>query len=144
MATKLITLSGIIKWAKIQQPDPKFDVYTLDLYPDKASWAKFKDSGLGLKVREDSEGDEYIKLRRKVSKIVKGEVVELGKPEVRVLSNDTGEYESFSGLIGNGSVGSCQVRVYDTLKGPGHELVAIAVDTLVEFESIENDGEFPF
>lgn len=142
MASKLVTFSGEIRWAKLNTPDPKFDVYTLDLYLDNPSWAKFKETGLGLKVREDADGNEYIKLRRKVSKVVKGEVIELGKPDVRV-KGETG-YEPFDGLVGNGSIGSVQVRIYDTQKGPGHELTAVAIDELIEYAKTETDGEFPF
>lgn len=142
MANKIIYFSGEIKWAKVKQPDPKFDVYTLDLYLDEDSLSKFKLSGLGLKLRTDDNG-EYIKLRRKVSKVVKGEVVDNGPPAV-LLKDEGGDYKKFDGLIGNGSTGVCKVRVYDTQKGPGHELVTVAIDSLVEYEAIEGDGEYPF
>ncbi len=144
MSSKIVYLSGMINWAKVQTPDTKYDVYTLDLYPDDESWVKFKEAGLQLKERDGEEG-MYIKLRRPVSKIIQGEVITLEKPKVLIQPDiEQQVFEPFDGLVGNGSMGVCKVRVYETAKGPGHELLALAVTTLVEYEGVPGEGEYPF
>jgi hypothetical protein len=144
MANKTYYLRGIIDWAKVNKPDPKFDVYTLDLTPDEDSFKLFEESGLQLKLREGKNGT-FIKLRRAVSKKKNNELVQLGPPQV-VLKNEDGTFSPFTGNIGNGSIGVCKVRVYDTPKGPGHELVTVAVEKLEVYDEAvtANDEEFPF
>ena len=139
--SKIVYLTGRINWAKVQTPDEKYDVYTLDLYPDDESWVKFRESGMQLKEREGDEGS-YIKLRRPTSKKVRGELVDMGKPGVFLVDGE--KYNPFAGLVGNGSEGICKVRVYETDKGPGHELQALAITNLIEFAPMEGEGEFPF
>lgn len=149
MASKTYYFRGIINWAKVQKPDEKYDVYTLDLVLDEASYLMFKDSGAQLKERADEDG-VMIKLRRPTSKKIKNEIVDMGPPQV-LLKGEVGDdgkatYTPFGGLIGNGSVGVCKVRVYDTMKGKGHELVTVAVEDLVNFAGDEtvNPDELPF
>lgn len=142
MASKYISISGTFMWAKVKTPDQKFDVYTLDLYPTDEGWDKFHASGLQLKVRENDEGDKYVKVRRPVSKVIKGEVIDMGPPTVKVLED--GVYVAYDGLVGNGSTGIVNLRTYETTKGTGHELTAVAVDSLVEYGGAESDGDFPF
>lgn len=143
MASKSFYFKGMLKWAKVHTPDDMFDVYTLDLHLNDESKKLFKDSELQLKVRESEDG-EYIKLRRPVSKKINNEVVDIGPPTVMVFNEDTGEYENTKKLIGNGSTGACKVRVYDTPRGKGHELVAVFVDDLVEYETKVGGEEYPF
>lgn len=145
MSNKTLYLRGIINWAKVQAPDEKFDVYTLDFHPDKDSWIIFKESGLQLKIRENEKDGDFIKVRRPVTKKSGKELVEMGSPQV-LLKNDDGEYEAYKGLIGNGSKGVIKLRVYDTDRGPGHELEAVAIDELVQYgETLSvGDEEFPF
>lgn len=135
---------GIAEWAKVHKPDPKFDVYTLDLYLDKLSMSLFKDSKLQLQVREGERGS-FIKLRRPNTKIIKKELINNGPPKV-LISRD-GNYVPFEDNIGNGSEVVTRVRVYDTMKGKGHELETVAVESLVPYggESFTPDGtELPF
>lgn len=144
MASKTYYFSGIINWAKVQKPDEKYDVYTLDLVLDEESYKMFKDSGAQLKERENEDG-VMIKLRRPTSKKIKGDLVDMGPPQV-LIKNEDGTFTPFTGLIGNGSTGVCKVRVYDTMKGKGHELLTVAVESLVEFagEEVVGGEEFPF
>jgi hypothetical protein len=55
MANDTYLFRGIANWAKVDKPDPKFSVYTLDLHLDAPSLKLFKESGLQLELRE-SEG----------------------------------------------------------------------------------------
>lgn len=143
MANQIYYFRGVAKWAKVHEPDKKFNVYTLDLYLDEPSWAAFKDSGLQLKVR-DSEDGEYIKLRRDAERIIAGDVVQIGPPDVYLLKD--GEKEKITSLIGNGSQVVCKVVVYDTDRGKGHRLEAMGVENLVEYEgaTVMTEEEFPF
>lgn len=145
MANKTLYLRGLINWAKVQTPDEKYEVYTLDFHPDKDSWIVYKESGLQLKIRENEKDGDFIKVRRPVSKKSGKQLVEMGPPQV-LLKNDDGEYVDYKGLIGNGSTGVIKVRVYDTDRGPGHELLSVAVDELVTYgETISvGDEDFPF
>lgn len=145
MSNKTVYLRGTINWAKVQTPDEKFDVYTLDLHPDKDSWIVFKESGLQLKIREHEKDGDFIKVRRPVTKKSGKTLVEMGPPQV-LLKNDEGTYEPYAGLIGNGSTGVVKLRVYDTDRGPGHELLSVAIDNLVEYGETLSVGDevFPF
>lgn len=144
MANMMYYFKGMINWAKVQKPDDKYNVYTLDLYLDEPSLEMFKDSGLQLTLRDGDDG-KYIKLRRPVEKVFSDEVIDNGKPEVLVKNSD-GEWESFGGLVGNGSTGVCKVRVYDSKRGKGHELVTVAIEELVPYEEAVTvgDDEYPF
>lgn len=151
MSSDTFYFSGMTKWAKVTTPDPKFNVYTLDLYLDAPSMKLFKDSGLQLQIRKDEKDGAYIKLRRPASKMIKKEVVDLGPPTLLIKAptkDDPDHYEPFNDLIGNGSSVICKVRVYDTMKGKGHELETVAVEALVPYvqgESFTPDGnELPF
>ncbi len=146
MANDTFYFRGIANWAKVHKPDNKFNVYTLDLHLDASSKSLFKDSGLQLELRPDEKNGEYIKLRRPVSKKIKGELVDMGPPTVLIKRGE--DFEPFSDNIGNGSLVLVKVRVYDTQRGKGHELDTVAVETLVPFaagESFAPDGEtLPF
>lgn len=144
MATKIFYFTGVAFWAKVQKPDEMYDRYSLDLYLDPDSMEKFKDSGLQLKVRENENGT-YVRFSRSPTKLIKGEEVSLGKPEVLIYDAQAEDYIQFDGLIGNGSEVVCKVSVYNTQKGVGHTLEAVAVDTLVEYGGVETDGsDYPF
>lgn len=145
MAQKTVYLRGLINWAKVQTPDEKYETYTLDFHPDEDSWIIFKESGLQLKVRESEKDGDFIKVRRPVSKKSGKTLVEMGPPQV-LLKNEDGEYEDYKGLVGNGSLGVVKLRVYDTDRGPGHELLSVAIDSLVSYGETLSVGDevFPF
>jgi hypothetical protein len=150
MANSVLYLSGVIYWAKVDKPDPKYGNYTLDLFLDDESMQKFKLSGLGLKIRPAKDGEgEFIKLRRAQDKIYNGSKKDLGPPALKIQDgvDDAGEpifVDLGDRKIGNGSTGICKIRVYDTDKGKGHELLAVAVTSLIEYEPMEGEGEYAF
>lgn len=147
MASDTYYFRGIGQWCKVHKPDPKFDVFTLDLHLDQDSLALYKSSGLQLELRPDENLGDYIKLRRPTTKKIKGELVEMGPPTVLIKRGD--DWEPFSENIGNGSTVLVKVRVYDTQRGKGHELDTVAVETLVPYEgggsfAPEGAGDLPF
>lgn len=129
MSTKVFYFSGTCKWAKLAKPDTKYNNFGLDLYLDDKSWEAFKKSELQLKVKKDDDGS-YVSFKRPVSKLIKGELVEFGPPEM--LKVDGSPFD-MSVLVGNGSTVTCKVVVYDSMKGKGHRLEAVRIDELVEF-----------
>lgn len=146
MASDTYYFTGMVQWAKVHTPDPKFEVYTIDLYLDGPSMKLFKDSGLQLEVRDGEQG-QFIKLRRPSQKKFKKELIDLGPPLV-LIKGENDSYVPFADKIGNGSQITAKVRVYDTQKGKGHELEAVAVEVLVPYvegEKFTPDGkELPF
>jgi len=140
MATTTVYLKGTCKWAKMAKPDPKYNNYTINLYPDAASVALWKQSEAQTAFKTDEDGD-YLVLRRPDFKLMGKEIVTYGPPEV--LSKDNKE---FSDLIGNGSEVICKVTVYDTAKGKGTRLEAVRVETLVPYAKREVLGnlDLPF
>lgn len=143
---KLFYIPGTVMWAKVKSPDDKFGKYTLDLYPTTQGWERFNESGLRLKIRENENGGQYIKLSRKPEIEIKGEMVQFGKPDVILYNEETQETTPFEGLVGNGSEAICSVLVYDTRAGLGHRLETVAVTSLVEYEGgvEKSDPDMPF
>jgi hypothetical protein len=126
--TKILYLSGTAKWAKLIEPDKKFNNWTLDLYLDDKSVDNFKKAELELQLRSSDEGP-FIKLRRPVAKLIKNELVQYDPPQV----TDQGG-NKVTALVGNGSKVTCKVEVFGTVKGNGHRLDAVRVDELVEYD----------
>lgn len=118
---------GTARWAKVHKPDSKYNKYSVDLYMDEPSWSSFRKSGLQLKVREDDNG-KFVKFSLAASRLVKDEVIK-AKPEVYDADNNPMTKD-----IGNGSKVTIKVEVFDTANGPGHRLVAIRADELVEYD----------
>jgi hypothetical protein len=133
MASKNFYFSGIAEWAKLTKPDTKFNaegIYSLDLFLDDISWDKFRESGVQLKVKEKN-GQQFVTFKRPHKKLIKGEVVELGRPVI--LDQDDIELEE-PPLVGNGSRVTCKVSVYDTAKGKGSTLEKVRIDELVVYD----------
>lgn len=145
MATKTVYLSGDIKWAKLTKPDTMYvpeGVFSLCLFLDEESKKIYKESGLRLQIKED-EGREFIRLRRLNKKMIKGDIVEQGRPHV--LDQEGNDYHGNNvPIIGNGSQVTCKVSVYDTMKGKGHTLEAVRIDELVEYETAAPAHGAPF
>lgn len=140
MATKFVYFTGEVEWAKVRTPDEKYHNYTVDLYMDDDSWTKFFDSGLQLTPKE-KDGKRYVTFRRPEEKLIKGETVNFGPPEVLIHEDDN--YNDFDGLIGNGSTVMVKVAVYDTMRGKGHRLETVAVEELVEYNPEGGSGKDP-
>lgn len=130
MATLNLYLSGTCKWAKLGVPDQKYNNFQLDLYPSEKSMKDFINSGLQLQVHESEEG-KFIKLRRSVSKVIKGKLVEFGPPTL--LDKDNNELDVKKFLVGNGSAVTVKIAVYDTVKGKGHRLEKVRIDELIPY-----------
>ena len=137
MATKTYYLSGDVMYPKLVTPDTKFNeqgIYSLDLFMDNDSWEKFEKSEAQLKVR-DRDGRKFVTFKRPAKKLIKGEVVDLGPPDV--LNEDNTPFDTEKVLVGNGSKVTIKVNIYDTMKGKGHTLEAVRVDNLVPYERPE-------
>ena len=140
MASNYVYLTGKAMWAKLDKPDELYNKYCIDLYLDKGSMKKFKDSGIQVEIKE-KDGEEYVRLRRDPDKLFEGMPE---KPKKLIWNAETEEYDLFPGLIGNGSIVNCKVSVYDTTKGKGHRLEAVAVEDLVEYNEGGSEEELPF
>jgi len=127
MATSAVYLSGKAKWAKVYQPDDKYQNWTVQLYMDKDSLKKYQESGMSMAIKEDEDG-KYVTFRRPMAKLIKQEMVKFAPPTVVDSDGNT-----FDKTIGNGSDVTIKVLVYDTMKGPGHRLEAVRVDKWVEY-----------
>lgn len=140
---KYIFLTGIAKWAKVHKPDQKYNFYGLDLYLDKDSMKAFKESGLSLEIREGDDGS-YIRPRRDPEKLFEG-MSEKPKVLIRDGSDEDGKpvYVPFADNIGNGSFVTCKIEVFETKRGMGHRLEAVAVENLVAYDGGDND-DLPF
>lgn len=145
MATTTVYLRGTCKWAKLKQPDKKYNIWSIDLYPDEASLAALKKSGAQTKIRIDEKEDHqpFIRLRRDVTKLIKDKQTEFSPPELLDDKNKPLDVN-----VGNGSEVTCKLTVYDTSKGKGSRLEAVRVEKLVPYEGsggvVINELDLPF
>ncbi len=128
MPTKYYKFTGPCKWAKVHLPDKTYNVYSIQVYLDEENLAKYKESGIQGRVKEDQDGT-YVSFRRLPVKLIKGDVVELGPPQV-----EDAQRNKLLDPIGNGSIVTVDVAVYDTVKGKGHTLQRVHVNELVKYE----------
>ena len=132
MANKVYRFQGKARWAKVQAPDEKYNIYSIEVKLDDQGLETLKDTGLSLSPSKDGEG--YYKFTRKPDQLVwKDEMqVQAGAPVVL----DSGG-SPITDLIGNGSDVTIEITVYlwDNKygRGIGHRLEAVRVDTLVEY-----------
>lgn len=131
MATQYLKFKGPCKWAKVYRPDD-YQQYSICLYLDEENKEKYLKSGMRMQLREDEDGS-FVQFKRAVSKLIKGQAVELGKPK----TIDKAE-KDFEDLIGNGSVVEVTVDVYDSMKGKGHTLRQVKVLEHVVYERKED------
>lgn len=142
MATQIHYFQGTAKWAKVHEPDVKYDNFSVNLYLDEPSRKRYDASGLTLKEREDEDG-QYVKFSRKNTGNFKGDADHVfGPPSVL-----NPEGETITDNIGNGSQVTCKVEVYDGARGKGHRLEAVRVDSLVPYDGttiVMGEDEVPF
>lgn len=115
--------------------------WSMTLYLDPKSWQSFKAEGLQNKVKEDAEG-KFINLRRpnlKPWKVRPGEPLEFDAPIVRDLDGNL--WGDDRPMIGNGSVVTVKLEVFNTHLGKGSRLAEVRVDELVEYNRPEEVGE---
>ena len=130
MATNTIEVSGLAKWINIL--DKKFDPAKrkTNLYPDKTSLEIIKKAGLKLRPKEDEDGVFYTFSRKDAD----------GEPFVFLK----GKKEAYEGKIGNGSIVTLQVEVYDTKSfGKGHRIMGIRIEKLIEYITPEGGEASP-
>ena len=142
MPSQTYRFNGLAMWAKVHEPDKKFNRYTVDAYLDDPSFRLFNSTGLQLEVRDgevDGETKQYVKFSRPVSKIIKGKLVEY--PPIPVFLNG----EQITDLVGNGSECQFEVQVFDTIKGKGHSLEKVTVRNLIPYGGavVEPDYDEP-
>lgn len=143
MATKTYLFKGITKWAKVRKPDEMYDNYQVPLYLTEDSWKDFQESGIQLKIKEDTDGKFVTFKRRHVefNYAKKAQQVN-GPPAVHIFKDGT--YQDFpDGLIGNGSEVTLKVDAYDTRNGKGHRLISVGIDKLVEYHESERSTAIP-
>lgn len=155
MATQYTNLKGVLKWAKVYDPDEAFGTknWKVNLYfHDEKELEKFQRTGLQMGIKEDMDG-KYITLRRPVQKLIRDDLVMFSPPEitgvvnVKYVNEDGEKVRQFNKgdkvkviregepvLLGNGTVGIVNLSYYNTSKGFGHRLESIRVIDLVEYE----------
>lgn len=138
--TKTYYVTGPCKWAKIKTPDDyKGDKrWKVNVYLNKETKKTVKETGVPFKIKEDEDG-EYVCFSRPVEKMHKEELKTFEPP--KVFDTDLNEIDD---LIGNGSVVTAKISVFDTAKGPGHRLEALRVESLVHYEEPETDQDSVF
>lgn len=141
MASNTIFLSGSCRWAKLGKPDEKYGNYQIDLYLDTPSLDVFKKAQMSITLKDKGEGP-FVSLRRPVSKLIKGELVNFGPPGL--IDKDNEDLDPVQVSLGNGSKVTCKVIVYDTMKGKGHRLEKVRVDELIEYKPNGEDADAPF
>lgn len=147
MATRIVTLKGQAKWAKIFEANRDMHgyqgayedcdgAYVMNLYLTKDEYEKLRAAKSATKLLLDEEtAERYIKLKRKH----KGpfEAVS-GAPKV-----EGWDYDSQGGLP-NGSEVEVVVSVYDTKMTPGTRLDKVKVLKAAEMPKREEDEGMPF
>ena len=127
MSTQYLKFKGPCKWARVFKPDEKFNRFSVEVYLDEVNLDKYLKSGIRVQIKEDDDG-KYVRFSRPMNKMIKGQAVELGAPEVtqgKVKMEET---------IGNGSIVEVTVDVYETVKGKGHTLRKVDVLEHVVYE----------
>lgn len=142
MSTHTIYVTGKAKWARVyeSQMDTKYgEKFHITVYPDEASLINLKTSGSRLEMKEDEDG-KFFKFSRDNKAIFRDKEEVLGPPKVVHKVED--KYLPFDKIIGNGSVVTIRLAIYDSKKGKGTRLEAVCVDEHVPYENGESDLPF--
>lgn len=143
MATKYLKLKGKIEWAQnLFVPDEYNGAkrYTCSFYPDAEAKAAIKASGLTLEFKTNSKnfpGEEYIRPRRDLQKVIKGDVITFDRPPIL---NEDRTLAASDIRIGNGSTVELEIAVYDAGRYKGHRLEKVRILELVEYEKPMSAG----
>jgi hypothetical protein len=122
MAERQHYLHGVCKWAKVFEPDNKYNTYSIQVCLDDESQKEFDASKIRVRPQlDENDGREYYRFRRDE---------QFGPP---IVVDDSGK--PFTEKIGNGSEVTVRVESYDTkTMGKGHRLMAVRVDKHKEFK----------
>jgi len=144
LATQYLKVTGKIEWAhKLFIPDEYNGAkrYICSFFPDKESKQKIKDSGLKLVYKSNSKnfpGEEYVSPRRDLQKLIKGEIVEFGRP--RIVNKDYSDIDP-NVRIGAGTQVEMTIAVYDAGRYKGHRLETVRILDLVTYEKEQTEGQ---
>jgi len=126
---------GWVMWAKVFSPDPEFNNFTIDFFPEDLDALRkiLKDEGSKLTEKEanteGSPGPIFIKFRREESRVLGERLIKFGPPLVVQADGVTPETR----YLGNGTKVLAKVEFFDTRNGRGHRLLALRVDELIEY-----------
>ena len=100
----MAVITGKCKWASVTKPNTKFEPqYTIDVIVSDAQKKNLENAG--LTVKKDKDGDQILKVRRKVASME-------GKPfDAPEVVDSAGN--PFTKMIGNGSKVQVQFGIYD-------------------------------
>lgn len=155
MATKTVSYTGLIKWAKLfpknvnkgYDDDERGPFASVDFsFDDNDELKAFKAEKTKKELKEDeTDGRSYVNFRRYVENF---KIPALGGyPKVADKDNNKWPEDV---LIGNGSKATIWVQIYETKTGrKGTRLMAVRVEDLVPYEKPENgeqnnNAEIPF
>ncbi len=131
MATQKHSISGKLKWTQNLTSYDDFrgqQNYKVNLYDiDEEAWNA---TGVQTRPKVDKEGNKLFLLKRPDSKVIKGETVEFGPPQV--VDADGNDLTDV--MIGNGSEATVDFITYDTGQyGKGHRVEKVTVTNLIEY-----------
>ena len=130
MATQTVYLSGKAYWAKVFKVDDKYGKHSIEVELDLDSIKIFDE--LGLKNKPNQEG--RVSFRRDPEGMVYKDKLQVRAGAPLILDH---ENQPTTKLIGNGSLVTIKVQVYDYDnkfgKGKGSRLESVRVDELVEY-----------
>ena len=133
MATKRYTFTGVGTWAHLKEPDTYMEIkrWKISVAMDDKEIKRFNDTGSGLKVRETEDGN-MVTFRKYADAPEWHDTEKWGEWSApKVFMNG----EEYTGLIGNGSMVSVNVDIYDTKMGnKGHRLNYVTILDLVPYE----------
>jgi hypothetical protein len=122
MAVKTYTFSGMFKWAFIINPSPKYENYSLRVYPADAETRRaVKATGVRNNTKEDDDGF-YYQFRND------------NKPEVVMADGSPVDK-----LVGDGTTGRIQLEVEDFVSAKWgnvvrSKLTGVIIDNLIPYE----------
>lgn len=143
MASREEFFTGKCKWAYLNKPDPKFNSYSLMLYPDAESLDKINKLKTGKpailnELRKDEDG-YFMKFKRDAQKMIRGVLTPFSSP---IVTKADGTVMP-DPMLGNGSDVTIGCDIYTYRKGEGLavRLKTVRVNNLVPFTPKSMDEE---
>ncbi len=132
--TQYFYFPGIARFVRSDKAD-QYGNYVCKIELDGDALADYRASGIQVAVDDTNA----IFFRRPHQKLINGEIITLGSPEIVDAAG-----KPCSDMIGNGSKIVAKVKAYPTKKGKGHTLEAIQVRELVKYEGASRDPRYNF